>query len=111
MQERSNVETVLTAKRPLIMRALRRSKIRKKIADYLFEISPSGSYTSEIAYHTKTTPTNVLGALRGMGTRYKKEESLLTLNIIELVKEENDGIKLYRITDFGREVLESIQER
>ena len=112
MQERSTVETVLTTKRPLIVRALRRSKIRKKIADYLFEISPSGSYTSEIAYHTKTTPTNVLGALRGMGTRYKKEESLLNLHIIEQVNDNTPKpIKIYRITEFGKELIELIKDR
>jgi len=111
MLDNQQVGYAIDTKRPLAVRALRRSNVRKKITEYLFDISPSGSYTSEIAYHTKTTPTNVLGALRGMGTRYKKEESLLTLNIIEQVNDENDGIKLYRITDFGREVLESIQER
>ena len=111
MQDVQQVGYAIDTKRPIAVRALRRSNVRKKITEYLFDISPSGSYTSEIAYHTKTTPTNVLGALRGMGTRYKKEESLLTLNIIEQFNEENDGIKLYRITDFGREVLESIQER
>lgn len=98
------------AVRPLVTRALRRSKVRKKIAEYLFDISPSSSYTSDIAYHVKTTPTNVLGALRGMGTRYKKEESLIQLNIIEQL-ENNDDIKLYRITDFGKEILESIDDR
>jgi RNase adaptor protein for sRNA GlmZ degradation len=55
----------------------------EKIAEYLFDISPSGSYTSEIAYNCKTTPTNVIGAIRGMGTRYKVEESLIGLNMVE----------------------------
>ncbi|HVP99909.1 MAG TPA: archaellum operon transcriptional activator EarA family protein, partial [Candidatus Thermoplasmatota archaeon] len=52
--------------KPLVIRSLRRSSVRKKIAEYLFDISPSGSYTSEIAYNIKTTPTNVIGAIRGM---------------------------------------------
>ena len=63
--------------RPLITRSLRRSNIRKKIAEYLFEISPSGSYTSEIAYHINATSSNVIGALRGIETRYREEESLI----------------------------------
>ena len=72
--------------KPLVIRALRRSSVRKKIAEYLFDISPSASYTSEIAHQVKTTPTNVIGAIRGMGTRYKKNESLINLNIIEPIE-------------------------
>ena len=98
-------------RRPLVVRALRRSKIRQKIVDYLFDISPSGSYTSEIAYRTKTTPTNVIGAMRGMGSRYKKDESLITLEIIEQITTEHDDIKLYRITDFGKEMVGLLQEK
>lgn len=94
-------------KRPLVIRSLRRSNVRKKIAEYLFEISPSCSYTSEIAYNVKTTPTNVIGAIRGMGTRYKEEESLLSLDIVE---EKNGGknIRLYGLTSFGKEIIESL---
>jgi len=98
-------------RRPMVVRALRRSKIRQKIVEYLFDISPSGSYTSEIAYHTKTTPTNVIGAMRGMGTRYKRDESLISLDIIEQMQSGNEDIKLYRITDFGKEVIGFLKER
>jgi predicted transcriptional regulator with HTH domain len=93
-------------KRPLIIRSLRRSNVRKKIAEYLFEISPSYSYTSEIAYNVKTTPTNVIGAIRGMGTRYKEDESLLSLEIVE-EKNSKKNIRLYGLTSFGKEVVES----
>jgi len=95
--------------RPLVIRALRRSNVRKKITEYLFDISPSGSYTSEIAYHVKTTPTNVIGAIRGMDSRYREEESLLTLQVIEQFKGGRSDIKLYRITDFGKEIIESLK--
>ena len=91
--------------RPLVIRALRRSNVRKKIAEYLFDISPSGSYTSEIAYKVKTTPTNVIGALRGMEARYREDESLINLNIVEKMKD-SKNIMLYRITDFGKEIIE-----
>jgi len=97
----------LNIKRPLVIRALRRSNVRKKIAEYLFEISPSCSYTSEIAYNVKTTPTNVIGALRGMGTRYKEDESLLSLDIVE-EKSGGKNIKLYGLTTFGKEMIESL---
>lgn len=93
-------------KRPYIIRSLRRSNIRKKIAEYLFEISPSCSYTSEIAYNIKTTPTNVIGAIRGMGTRYKTDESLIDLGLVE-EKTTNKNIKLYGLTTFGKEIIAS----
>jgi len=94
--------------RPLVIRSLRRSNIRKKIAEYLFEISPSGSYTSEIAYNIKTTPTNVIGAIRGMGDRYKDEGSLIDLGIVEQVTGGKD-VKLYKLTDMGKEIIASIK--
>jgi hypothetical protein len=97
-------------KRPLIVRALRRSNVRKKIAEYLFDISPSCSYTSEIAYNVKTTPTNVIGALRGMGSRYKQDESLLGLDIVE-EKSGGKNIRLYGLTPFGKEIIESLQRK
>ena len=96
--------------RPLIIRSLRRSNVRKKIADYLFDISPSGSYTSEIAYNIKTTPTNVIGAIRGMDSRYRNDESLISLNIVEQISG-GKNIKIYRLTDFGKEIIESIKDR
>jgi len=94
--------------RPIVVRSLRRSNIRKKIADYLYEISPSGSYTSEIAYNCKTTPTNVIGAIKGMGTRYKKDESLIELEIVELLTSGKD-VKIYRLTDLGKEIIDSMK--
>ena len=96
--------------RPLIMRSLRRSSVRKKIAEYLFDISPSGSYTSDIAYNVKTTPTNVIGAIRGMNSRYRDDESLIGLNIVEQI-EAHKNVKIYRITDFGKEIVNSMKEK
>ena len=95
--------------RPLIIRSLRRSNIRKKIADYLFDISTDGSYTSEIAYNVKTTPTNVLGAISGMGSRYKEEESLIALDIVEQISG-GKNIKIYRLTEFGKDLMESLKK-
>jgi predicted transcriptional regulator with HTH domain len=94
--------------RPLVIRSLRRSTIRKKIAEYLFEISPSGTYTSDIAYNIKTTPTNVIGAIRGMNSRYKDYESLIGLNLVEQI-DGSKNVKLYKLTDFGKEIIESFK--
>ena len=109
-QEVGSLEDSPDLKRPLVVRALRRSNVRKKIAEYLFEISPSYSYTSEIAYHVKTTPTNVIGAIRGMESRYKEDESLLSLDIVE-EKGSGRNIKLYGLTPFGKEILESLRNK
>ena len=110
MQQENDLEHGIDIKRPLVIRALRRSNVRKKIAEYLFEISPSSSYTSEIAYNVKTTPTNVIGAMRGMELRYKEDESLLSLDLIE-EKSCGNNIRLYGITDFGKEMLKTIKDR
>jgi predicted transcriptional regulator with HTH domain len=112
MQDKTEIDTSAEVLRPLVIRSLRGSSIRKKIAEYLFEISPSGSYVSEIAYHVETAPSNVIGALRGMNSRYRQTESLIDLNIVEQIKrKDNTDIKLYRITDFGKEILESIKTK
>jgi len=97
-------------KRPIIVHAFRRSSLRKKIAEYLYEISPSSSYPSEIAYHVKSTPTNVLGALRGMEPRYRSEESLLNLSIVE-AHTAGQNMRLYKLTEFGREIVSSLKGR
>ena len=102
--------STLDLKRPLAVRALRRSNIRKKIAEYLFEISPNYSYTAEIAYHIRTTPSNVIGAIRGMEERYKEDESLLNLDIVE-EKSCGNNVRLYGLTDFGKEMIKSVKER
>ena len=110
MQDGDKTTTSTDTVRPIVIRSLRRSNVRKKIADYLFEISPSGSYTSDIAYNVKTTPTNVIGAIRGMSTRYKNDDSLLSLNLVEQV-ETGKNVKIYKLTDFGREIIQSMRER
>ena len=107
MNSETNENLSKDVHRPLVVRSLRRSNIRKKIAEYLFEISPSCSYTSEIAYNVKTTPTNVIGAMRGMGNRYKEDESLIGLGLVE-EKKSGKNIKFYAITPQGKEIVENL---
>jgi len=47
-----------------------------------------------------------------MNARYRNDDSLITLNIVEQINggKRND-IKLYKLTDFGKEILESIKDR
>ena len=108
MQEADKIEDSIDIKRPIVIRALRRSNIRRKVAEYLFDISPSFSYTSEIAYNVGATSPNVIGALRGMNSRYKKDESLIGLNVVE-EKSSSRNIRLYGITPFGKEMIESVK--
>ncbi len=108
MQDDGAITSSMGYKRLLLIRSLRRSNIRKKIAEYLFEISPVSSYTSEIADNVRTAPTNVIGAIRGMGSRYKKEESLIALEIVEQITSGNE-IKLYKLTDFGKEFMSNLK--
>ena len=111
MQDSDRTVTSPDILKPLVIRSLRRSNVRKKIAEYLFDISPSGSYTSEIAYNVKTTPTNVIGAIRGMNSRYRSDESLISLNLVEQINGgKNNEIKLYKLTDFGKEIIESLRD-
>jgi len=110
MQSEMKVESSLELKRPLAVRALRRSNVRKKIAEYLFDISPNYSYTADIAYHVRTTPSNVIGAIRGMEERYKKDESLLNLDIVE-EKSCGNNVRLYGITDFGKDMIKIMKDR
>jgi predicted transcriptional regulator with HTH domain len=110
MQSEEKEASTLEFKRPIAVRALRRSNVRKKIAEYLFEISPNYSYTAEIAYHVRTTPSNVIGAIRGMEERYKQDESLLNLEIVE-EKSAGNNVRLYGITDFGKEMIKTVKDR
>lgn len=108
--QNENENTSSDIKRPLVIRALRRSNVRKRIAEYLFEISPNLSYTSDIAYNVKTTPTNVIGAIRGMNTRYKEDESLICLDLVE-EKSGGKNVRLYGLTPFGKEILSEIHKK
>ena len=110
MQSEEKAASTLELKRPIAVRALRRSNVRKKIVEYLFEISPNYSYTAEIAYHVRTTPSNVIGAIRGMEERYKEDESLLNLDIVQ-EKSCGNKVRLYGITDFGKEMVKTVKDR
>ena len=107
MQDRKEIDPKLV--RGLITRSLHRSNVRKKIAKYLFDISPNSTYTSDIAYHTRAAPSSVIGAIHGLDSRYRKNESLISLNIVEQIN--SNDMRLYRITDFGKEILESMKEK
>jgi len=112
MQDSSRVKVHSNAEELSVAKSLRKSNVRKKITDYLLAISPSSSYVSEIAYHIRSTPTNVIWAIRGMGSRYRDDGSLISLNIVEQTSDGRDNnTKSYRLTDFGKEIIESIRDK
>jgi len=80
------------------------------VTEYLCDISPNCSYTSEIAYNIGATSSNVIGALRGIETRYREEESLIGLNIVE-ERCGGKNVRLYGITDFGKEIIQTMKTR
>jgi predicted transcriptional regulator with HTH domain len=110
MLEQTTIDRSIEIKRSVAIRALRRSNIRRKITEYLCEISPNCSYTSEIAYHINATSSNVIGALRGIETRYREEESLIGLNMVE-ERSGGKNVRLYGVTDFGKEIIQTMKGR
>jgi predicted transcriptional regulator with HTH domain len=94
----------------LARRSLRRSYIRKKIVEYLEQIRPQGSYLSDISYNIDTAPSNVSFAIRGYKERFRKEESLIQLKLVEEINCGNKGkTTIYRITELGSEVVKSLK--
>jgi predicted transcriptional regulator with HTH domain len=90
-----------------IMRSLKKSRVRTRIIMYLYKIYPDSSYPSDISRQTKIDPTNVIGGLRGMGSRYNETNSLIGIKLVEEVQ--LDGATYYKLTDTGKELMESMK--
>ena len=56
------------------------------------------------------TSSNVIGALRGIETRYREEESLIGLNMVE-ERSGGKNVRLYGVTDFGKEIIQTMKGR
>lgn len=91
-----------------VLRSLRRSRVRTEIVMYLYKIYPKASYPAEISRNTGIDPTNVLGGLRGMGTRFDAGTSLLNQGVVEKV--EREKATYYRLSELGKSLIESIQK-
>jgi len=68
-----------------VARSLRRSRLRLAILKLLCEAGEP-LYPALIAKAVGASYENVLGALRGLGKRYKHEESLLGLGLVKETK-------------------------
>ena len=49
-----------------------------------------------------------MGCLKGMGTRYNGNYSLIELGLVKCIDEA--GMKIYTITDYGRNVVEYLKD-
>ena len=88
-----------------ILRSLRRSRVRTEIVMYLYKIYPNASYPADIARNIGIDPTNILGGLRGMGSRYDKSNSLIERGVVERVDLED--VTYYQLSKRGKSLLES----
>jgi len=90
-----------------ILRSLRRSRVRTEIMMYLYKIYPRASYPADISRNTGIDPTNILGGLRGMGTRFDESNSLLNMGLVEKI--ERDSMAYYRLSKRGKELIEDLE--
>jgi len=92
-------------RRCLVEIALRRSHVKRRIVMYL-SIHGYG-YVSGIARDIYATPTNVIGALRGMNNRYNVKDSLLSLEVVsEMTLRGDDRVKMFRLTsEVGKDAV------
>ncbi|WP_292459511.1 helix-turn-helix domain-containing protein [Methanothermococcus sp.] len=93
---------------PTILRSLNKSKLRKKILFFLYKIHPQGVYLSELSRWVNSDPSNVLGCLKGMGTRYNGNYSLIEMGLVECIDEA--GMKIYVITKYGKNIVEYLKD-
>jgi len=91
---------------PQIVRSLRRSRVRTEIVMYLYKIYPNASYPADIARNTGIDPTNILGGLRGMGSRFDKSSSLIERGLVEKIEHEDSTY--YRLSERGKALIESL---
>ena len=93
---------------PQIVRALNKSVLKKRVLFYLNSIYPNADYTANIARMVRSDPSNVIGCLRGMGSRYNGNSSLIELGLVEI--KNINGYKYYKITELGKKVVSYLKE-
>lgn len=86
-----------------IRKSLNRSKLRIMILKYL--LKNGSDYISEIARGVFSDPSNVKGALEGLGIRWKEQHSLVGLGLV--MQNGNN----YCITMLGKKALEIVSRK
>ena len=90
--------------------ALKRSRARRDILRFLVEKGPC--YSAHLARSLGLDLPATLGALRGLGTRYAKERSLVDLGLVEgAARPGGARVRVYSATPQGFEVFRQFQER
>ncbi|MDF2954461.1 MAG: putative transcriptional regulator [Candidatus Alkanophagales archaeon MCA70_species_2] len=92
---------------PRVVRSLKRSRVRVAILLYLNKIYPNMSYPAEIARNIGIDATNVLGGLRGMGSRYNGSSSLVELGLVDKV--DINGVSYYKLSKIGKQVVDILE--
>lgn len=90
-----------------ILRSLKKSRVRTEIMMYLYKIYPNSTYPSEISRQTRIDPTNILGGLRGMGSRYDESSSLIGIDLVEMIG--LNGNTYYKLSDNGKTLIENMK--
>lgn len=72
-----------------VRRIFCRRRVSRDTFLYLGSIAPVKASAEEIAEKINANRVSVLGALRGVGARYKKEESLKHFGLVALEKKNN----------------------
>ena len=104
--EAKGVASDIAASQIRVSRSLRRSRVRTEIAMYLYGTYPEASYPAEIGRGTGIDATNVIGALRGMGSRFDESNSLLGLGLVDKIGD--NGATYYQLTEQGKSMLEKL---
>lgn len=91
----------------VIMKSLRRSKIRIVVLLFVAHSYFRQANLKELCKGLNICASNILGALNGCKGRYKLEESLVGLGVVERVECLIDGHKLihYRLTEKGARIV------
>lgn len=91
-----------------VVRSFRRSRVRRGIAIYLYEIYPQASYPSDIARNVGIAAMNVIGGLRGMNRQFDESNSLLGLGLVDKIRD--NGATYYQLSEHGRAVMEKLDK-
>ncbi|MCK4247511.1 MAG: transcriptional regulator [Methanomicrobia archaeon] len=100
---------ITTVYDPEVVAPLRKSKVRRMVLSYLVNIYPHYSYPSEIARNTNLRATDVCGVLKGLSNRYKKENSLVDLGLVEKSGKKNGHF--YNATKIGCKIWRLLNGR
>lgn len=92
-----------------VIRSLKRSRVRTEIIMYLYKIYPVASYPSEISRHTNIDATNIIGGLKGMGSRYESNNSLVGMELVEMIN--HNDVSYYKLSDKGKKLIDEIASK